>query len=193
MLLADQTALGRLHIPLWKHNKKVAIKPRPCMHTAGHPYCAPRDDNIRPTVPPLLYSHPAFVGMLGQECTATFLLRFLLLMPLAGRVPDRWRPMVVARATLRYNGHPAARLSPWGMRVSSMAHGILCWARSGAAPRARNRRPWPHMGRSTASCGVLDGPPASVRARRRGLAGHSGGCLALARAAACVLVLPSQV
>src|SRR5262249_15672415 len=114
------------------------------------------------------------------------------LMPLAGRAPDRWRVMVVARAMLRYNGHPAARVSPWGVRVSSMAHGILCWARSGAAPRARNRRPWPHMGRSTASCGVLDGPPASVRARRRGLAGHSGGCLALARAAAGVLGLPSR-
>ena len=59
-----------------KRNKKVAITPRPRMRTARATPCyAPRDDHTRPTVPPLLYSRPAFIGMLGQECTAIFLLR----------------------------------------------------------------------------------------------------------------------
>src|SRR5262249_20660678 len=40
------------------------------------PCCAPREDHTRPTVPPFLYARPAFIEMLGQECTATFLLRF---------------------------------------------------------------------------------------------------------------------
>ena len=40
------------------------------------PYCARRDDHTRPTVPPLLCLRPACIGVQGQKCTATFLLRF---------------------------------------------------------------------------------------------------------------------
>jgi hypothetical protein len=40
------------------------------------PCWAPRDDHRRPTVLPLFSSRPVFIGMLGQKCTATFLLRF---------------------------------------------------------------------------------------------------------------------
>src|SRR5215831_20523727 len=41
------------------------------------PGCAPRDDHTQPTVPPLLSARPAFIRVLGPECTAPFLLRFL--------------------------------------------------------------------------------------------------------------------
>jgi hypothetical protein len=56
--------------------KRLLLSHGPACVQRATPCCAPRDAHTRPTVPPLLYSRPAFIGMLGQECTATFLLRF---------------------------------------------------------------------------------------------------------------------
>src|SRR5262245_30231541 len=56
--------------------KRLLSSHGPACVQRATPCCAPRDDHIRPTVPPLLYAHPVFIGMLGQVCTATFLLRF---------------------------------------------------------------------------------------------------------------------
>jgi len=56
--------------------KRLLSSHGPACVQRATPCCAPRDDHTRPTVPPLLYARPAFIGMLGQECTATFLLRF---------------------------------------------------------------------------------------------------------------------
>jgi hypothetical protein len=56
------------------------LRQRPCLSTSppqrAMPCSAPRDDHTWPAVPPHLYSRPALIGVLGQECTATFLLRF---------------------------------------------------------------------------------------------------------------------
>src|SRR6266853_4204682 len=55
--------------------KRLLSSHGPACVQRATPCCAPRDDHTRPTVPPLLSSRPALVGMLGQEYTATFLLR----------------------------------------------------------------------------------------------------------------------
>jgi hypothetical protein len=62
--------------PIGSVTKKLLSSHGPASVQWATPCCAPRDDHRQLTVPPLLSSRPVCIGMPGQKCIATFLLRF---------------------------------------------------------------------------------------------------------------------
>ena len=99
------------------------------------PGCAPRDDHTRPTAPPLLLARPVCIRLLGQEGTATLLLRFLRRIVRVQTLPRSHGPLLRCEDT-------SATVIPKKTRVQCCTHpraGILacspCWCALWHAPR----------------------------------------------------------